>query len=147
MVALVVTSMAMPVWTLAYSDTLELLGVVMTLSLLVTRRYGWLACALAALAPTRPVTAPLALVVALDTAYAWRGLPGRDRALALGATAWAGLCVLVWPLVAWAGTGNPFTYWETEKAYEMPGKPRSWLVWAMQSGLGGVLTLVVVVLY
>ena len=39
-VALVATSMAMPVWTLAYSDTMGLLGVVTALALLAARRYG-----------------------------------------------------------------------------------------------------------
>ncbi len=85
-VALVATSMAMPVWTLAYSDTLGLLGVVVALALLATRRYAWLAVILTVLAVTRPVMAPLAVVVALDSAYIWRrsttpyprGCPGDD---------------------------------------------------------------------
>ena len=144
-VALVATSMAMPVWTLAYSDTMGLLGVVAALALLAARRYGWLAVTLSVLAVTRPVMAPLALVLALDSAYFWRRSTGRTRAVALGTAIWAGMTVLIWPVVAWVATGNPMTYWDTEKAYENPDKPRSWLVWALESGLGGVLAIALVV--
>ncbi len=144
-VALVATSMAMPVWTLAYSDTMGLLGVVAALALLAARRYGWLAVTLSVLAVTRPVMAPLALVLALDGAYFWRRSTGRTRAVALGTAIWAGMTVLIWPVVAWVATGNPMTYWDTEKAYENPDKPRSWLVWALESGLGGVLAIALVV--
>jgi hypothetical protein len=124
---------------------LGLLGVIVSLALLVSRRYGWLAVVLLVLALTRPVMAPLALVLALDTAFTWRRSAARTRAAAVATTVWAGLTVLIWPVIAWLATGNPFTYWETEKAYEQAGKPRSWLVWALQSGLGGVFALVLVV--
>ena len=100
---------------------------------------------LTVLAVTRPVMAPLAVVVALDSAYIWRRSTTRTRAVALATTIWAGMTVLIWPVVAWVATGNPLTYWDTEKAYEHPDKPRSWLVWALQSGLGGVLAIVLVV--
>lgn len=144
-VALVATSVAVPVWTLAYSDTLGLLGVVVALTLLAARRYAWLAIALSVLAVTRPVMAPLALVIALDSAYIWRRSTTRTRAAALGTTVWAGVTVLIWPGVAWLTTGTPLTYWDTEKAYEHADKPRSWLVWALQSGLGGVSAILLVV--
>ena len=119
-VALVATSMAMPVWTLAYSDTLGLLGVVVALALLAARRYAWLAVVLTVLAVTRPVMAPLAVVVALDSAYIWRRSTTPTRAAALATTIWAGVTVLIWPVVAWVATRNPLTYWDTEKAYEHP---------------------------
>ncbi|MEP6648381.1 MAG: hypothetical protein ABJA74_00495 [Lapillicoccus sp.] len=144
-VTLVATSMAMPVWTLAYSDTMALLGVIVVLALLAARRYGWLAASVAVLAVTRPVMAPLAIVLVLDMAYFWRRFASnRHRTVALATTVWAGMSVLIWPIVAWAATDNPMTYWDTEKAYEIAGKPRSWLVWALQCGLGGVLAIVLV---
>ena len=132
-VALVATSMAMPVWTLAYSDTLGLLGVVVALALLATRRYAVARC--------RPYCArgdssgdgspgrcrglgQRVHLAAVDDTYP-RGCPGDDD---LGGRS----TVLIWPVVAWVATGNPLTYWDTEKAYEHPGKPRSWFVWALE---------------
>lgn len=140
-VALVATSMSFPVWTLAYSDTLGLLGVAVVLSLMGARRFGWLVVAMTILGLTRPVMAPLAAVTALNAFVDWRrqGTTGRSPWPLTVLSIWALLCAFLWPTVVAVVTGHWSTYWETENAYQEPGMVRSWVFWAMESPVPGLL--------
>lgn len=123
-VALVSVFPASPVLQVAYSESLALLLVAGALLALVRRRYGWAALALVALALTRPVVAPMAVVVVVHAAARWRAtargddeLRPRDGATLVGLVALAAASGFVWPAVAAWATGVPGAFVRTQEAW------------------------------
>jgi hypothetical protein len=126
---------AAPILQAAYTDSLGLLLVLLALVLLERGRYGWMALAGLALALTRPVTAPLALVSAAQFVRRWRRrdvepFPARERRALLLATVALLASTAVWPLTTGLVVGDWSAYGETQHAWrDIAGnRPDTWLV-------------------
>jgi hypothetical protein len=125
---------AAPVFQAAYTESLGLLLVLLALWCLDKGRYGGLVITALALALTRPITAPLALVVAGQWLVRWHRrerepFPVGERWQLLGAgVALAGFA-LIWPLVAGLVVGDVSAYGDTERAWRTFGgnQPDTWL--------------------
>ncbi len=115
---------AAPVLQVAYSESLALLLIALTLLLLVRRRYLWAVPAVLAVGFTRAVALPLAVVVVVHLALRWRDHRAGREALTRGAVARigalavaAGLSGIAWPVVVGAATGVPDAYVQVQAAW------------------------------
>jgi hypothetical protein len=147
-VAAVCVFPAAPVLQVGYTESLALLLVVVCLTLLRDRRFGWLIVATALLSLTRPIVLPLALVIAVQGAMRWR----RRHEVAVSARELRGYAVsagfavvsfAIWPAVAGIVTGEPDAYFATQRAWildEASGWP-SWLAHLAQPGERGPAVL------
>lgn len=130
--AMVLAFPAAPVLQAAYAESLALLLLVSCLVALRERRHVLLAVLVVLLALTRPITLPLAVVVAAQLvvrARAGRLVPGEGRALVL-AVGWCGACFALWPATAAVVTGEPTAYLLANGAWRRDdgGEPRAtWL--------------------
>ncbi|WP_395242662.1 hypothetical protein ACGGZK_10755 [Agromyces sp. MMS24-K17] len=111
-----------PILQVGYAEGLGLLLLAVALLLLVDRRYGWLLPVVLVWAFTRPGTLAFALALGLHWLVRWftrarDPFPVRERWQAAGAAVFAGVMGLAWPLIAWAGTGDPRAYTDTELAW------------------------------
>ena len=123
-VALLSLYPASPVLAVGYTESLALLLVVLTLLLLVHRRYLWALPAVVALGFTRPVGLPLVVAVLAHAGLRWwRQRRGADR---VGTGEWAGMAALagtagvsalVWPAICGWVTGVPDAYLRTQQAW------------------------------
>lgn len=118
---------AAPVLQLAYTESLATLLLVAVLLCLQRRRYLTAVPLVLLLGLTRPIAAPLAVVVAVHLVLrvARRGADGpaprpagpggplRGGVLLLA----AGAAAVLWPLVAFVGTGRPSAYAQTMSAW------------------------------
>lgn len=119
---------AAPILQAAYSESLGLLLLILSLLLLRSRRYGWLVIVVTALSLTRPIVLPLALAVAWHGWTRWRDraddpFPAPQRwnlAAVGGATV---LSFALWPLIAALTTGEPDAYMETQAAWGYSNSP------------------------
>jgi hypothetical protein len=145
---------AAPVFQAAYTESLALLLLVLCLTLLRDRRFGWLAVATTFLAFTRPVVLPLAVVIAVHGFLRWRGRREEPvgRRLLAGYALTAGYAVLsfaFWPVVTGLVTGESDAYFQTQRAWildESAGWP-SWLTHAWQPGQRAPAVLGLVALF
>ena len=117
---------ASPVLQVAYTESAALLLIVVALSLLRAHRYLWLAAVLLLLGLTRPVAAPLVLVIGVHLLVRWRRrgadpLPRSEVAAGATALAAAGASVALWPATVAALTGSPFAYFSAEAAWHTNG--------------------------
>jgi hypothetical protein len=126
---------AAPILQAAYTDGLGLLLVLLALVLLDRGRYGWLALTGLALALTRPVTAPLAIVTAAQFVRRWRGrdvepFPAHERRGLVLVTLSLGASAVVWPVVTGLVVGDWSAYGDTQHAWrDIAGnRPDTWLV-------------------
>ena len=141
-----------PTFQVAYTESLALLLLATVLWLLVRER--WWAAGLVALLPglTRPVALPLGLVALVVVVARWRArgehpLTPREGVGMLAALAGCGAAGLIWPAIAWFGTGVPDAYTVTMSAWRageevmpfLPSIERAQLLWG---DLGGLLVLV-----
>lgn len=115
-----------PVLQIAYSETLFLLLFAVATLWLVERRYGATAVAVLALAFTRPVVAPFAVMVLGHLVARWCArrsdpLPRRDvgRIVALGL--FCAVSVLWWPAIVQLATGEPNAYARIQGAWRTGG--------------------------
>ncbi|MGR2751323.1 hypothetical protein [Agromyces arachidis] len=111
-----------PIMQFGYAESLGFLWLVLALLLLVDRRYGWLVPVLAVWAFTRPGALAFALTLGLHWIVRWLSrdrdpFPGRERLVVASVTVFAGVAGLAWPLIAWAVTGSPTAYTDTELAW------------------------------
>ena len=111
-----------PIMQFGYAESLGFLLLALALLLLVDRRYGWLFPVIAVWSFTRPGALAFALALALHWAWRWfrRGrepFPVRDRVLAASVALFSGLAGFAWIGVAWAATGDPQAYTDTELAW------------------------------
>jgi hypothetical protein len=127
-VAVVVGFPAGPVLQVAYTESLALLLVAATLSLVLRRWYGWAALTVLALGFTRAVALPMVVVVVVHAAVRLRAVRrGTDRwsrgdltgLVALLAA--AGVSGVAWPLICGWVTGVPDGYLRTQAAWR--GRP------------------------
>ena len=115
---------AAPVLQFAYTESLGLLLVVAALWCLQNRHYVVLVPVVLLVGVARPVAVPLAAVVGLHVLRAlWRHrtepVPPRRVAAMLAATLASGVAAVIWPLVAWAGTGQTDAYTDTMAAWRV----------------------------
>lgn len=143
------------IFSTAYSDSLALLLICSALLLLTRRQYGALAVVILLLGLTRPVAAPMFLVLLAHGLLHRRAVArGDERAgLRIEVVRWstalvaAGIATVAWPILAWARTGDPRAYftaqsaWRPERSAPVPfGEAWSF----MQGSLSGVLFVVIV---
>lgn len=122
---------------LAYTESLAML--VLCAALWATLRHRWLLAGglTLVMGVTRPIAVPLALVVAVALVLRWRSrreqhLSARQLLSGLAGLAMAGAGGLVWPVVAWARTGDRTAYTDTMAAWRtggqlVPLKPWLWM--------------------
>jgi hypothetical protein len=160
-----------PTLQIAYSESLALLLLALSMQYLLQRRYGWCLVAVLALALTRPVVAPLALVLLahlvarLRASQGWLGWGDRPhesfRALQVGQVVLLGLVTagssLLWPALVGYFTGSADAYERTQAAWRSGGVVQPFkqsigiahLLWGEHGGwwllLGGVLLVLLVV--
>lgn len=140
----------------AYTESLSLLLIALSLWLLVRRSYGWTALAVLALGLTRAVALPMAAVVAVHLVSRWRAhRSGRDvlsrrDAAAIGALgACAVLAGVAWPLVSGLVTGQLDAYVRTQAAWRGSFSSAPVVPWIQMAqyvfGPTGIVVLLVVV--
>ena len=145
-----------PVLQVAYTESLSLLLVAATISLLVRRRYAWSAAAVLALGLTRAVALPMAVVVAVHLLARWRAaraagttLARRD-VLAIGGVGVAAVVAgVLWPVTAGLVTGEPDAYIRTQAAWRGTFSSAPFVPWVQMAdylfGPEGIIVLGVVV--
>ena len=145
-----------PVLQVAYTESLSLLLVAATISLLVRRRYAWSAVAVLALGLTRAVALPMAVVVAVHLLARWRAaraagttLARRD-VLAIGGVGVAAVVAgVLWPVTAGLVTGEPDAYIRTQAAWRGTFSSAPFVPWVQMAdylfGPEGIIVLGVVV--
>jgi hypothetical protein len=111
-----------PILQVSYAESMFAFFLTLSLYLLVTRRYVLLIPALAAMDFTRPGGLAFALALGLHVIYRWvkrrsEPFPVRERIEAVGVTAIAVVLGFIWPVIAWAATGEMHAYTETELAW------------------------------
>lgn len=149
----------------AYTESLALLLVAVSLLLIVERRYALAAVAVLALGFTRAVALPMAAVVVVHALVRWRA--SRRGGERLGARDLVGLGVLgataavsgvAWPLICGWVTGEPDGYLQTQGAWRgvreiVPFEPwgyvsrfwfGEWAPWVLVGGFGLVLASLLV---
>jgi hypothetical protein len=160
-----------PTLQIAYSESLALLLLALSVQYLLQHRYGWCLVAVLALALTRPVVAPFALVVLAHLAgrlrasrgwYGWGERPRESfRAGQVGRVVLLGLVAagssLLWPALVGFFTGSADAYERTQAAWRSGGVVQPFkqavgiahLLWGEHGGwwllLGGALLVVLVV--
>lgn len=107
---------------LAYADAMAMMWICATLWALARRAWWWSGVFVLLLGLTRPVAPAMAVVVLVAVVHRWRSrttqpLGRRELLAALGALAASGLASMLWPLVAWAVTGRPTAYLDTQAAW------------------------------
>lgn len=111
-----------PIMQFGYAESLGFLWLAVALLLLVDRRYGWLVPVVIAWAFTRPGALAFALTLALHWIVRWftrerDPFPVRERVAAASVAVLAVVAGLAWPAIAWAATGVPTAYTDTELAW------------------------------
>lgn len=150
-----------PILQVSYAESMHLLLLVAALYLLMQRRYWMLLPVIAVMSLTRPSGLAFALTLVLHVCYRfWRHreeFPRGERVASVIAAFFSGFMGLAWLLVAWAITGSPTAYTDTELAWRsayigyqelVPFTP--WLkaagFWAGQWGMPLPLLVVILVL-
>jgi hypothetical protein len=126
-VVLLCTFPASPVLQIAYSESLALLLLALVLWWLVERRYVLCAVAVVALSLSRPVVAPVAVVVLVHLVVRWRArrrdpFPGREQVQVVALGLLAAASTLLWPAVVGAVTGVPDAFRLTQGAWRTSGR-------------------------
>lgn len=112
------TCASAPVLQVAYTESLAILLLALVLKYLDARRW-WAAAACAFLTGlARPIAVPLGIVALVAVVVRWRRrdeqpISGREWAGMLAALAGCGLAGLIWPTIAWLGTGVRTAYTDT----------------------------------
>ncbi|MEO7123994.1 MAG: hypothetical protein ABI400_12940 [Lacisediminihabitans sp.] len=147
-----------PIMQVSYAESMAAFLLTVTLYLLMTRRYFWMLPVVAVLALTRPLALALALALVLHLGYRWirrdrMPFPLRERLGAIAAAVFSGIMGLAWPAIAWAVTGVPSAYTETELAWRAPyigyGQLVPFSAWIQGAGFWmpgalGIVTLVLI---
>jgi hypothetical protein len=153
-----------PILQVSYAESMYLFLLVLALYLLLTRRYALMLPVIALASLTRPSGLALALALGLHVLHRiWTRrrdpFPLGEFVAVAGVTVFSVVMGFLWPAIAWAVTGSPTAYTDTELAWRadyigwgslFPFTP--WIqaagFWAGQWGIGGwvyvLLALVVV---
>ncbi|MGN6160769.1 MAG: mannosyltransferase family protein [Marmoricola sp.] len=122
----------------AYTESLALLLLLLALTALGRRRYGWFAFLTLLIALARPMSLPLALVCGVVWIVRWRQRGAepfelRER-LALGAAAvWAAFTFALWPAIVGLRTGVLTAYFKTQNAWAHGSGEHGWRSWIQQA--------------
>lgn len=139
-----------PIFEAAYTESLALLLLLLALTALGHRRYGWFAALTLLIAFARPMSLPLALVAGVHWLLRWRHrdqepFDMRDRIQVGAAAVWAALTFGLWPLVAGLRTGELDAYFKTQNAWVGAGS-HGWPSWLQQAvHLSSTMSVTVVV--
>jgi hypothetical protein len=111
-----------PMTQVAYAESMHAFLLTLALLLLVRRSYGWLFPVVAVMSLTRPSGLAFALALGLHAVYRFvrrdgDPFPLRERILAVALAVFSAGMGLLWPGVAWAVTGSPSAYTDTELAW------------------------------
>ena len=114
-----------PILQVSYAESMAAFLLTAVLYLLLKRRYLAMLPVIAVLALTRPTGLALALALALHVIYRWvirrrEPFPLRERIASIMATVFSGAMGLAWSAIAWATTGSPSAYTDTELAWRAP---------------------------
>lgn len=114
-----------PILQVSYAEPMYLFLLTLALLLLVQRRYSLLFPVVAVMALTRPSGLAFALAMGLHVVYRWwvrrrEPFPLAEGLLAIGVTVFSLVMGFAWLLIAWAVTGSPSAYTDTELAWRMP---------------------------
>jgi hypothetical protein len=142
-----------PILQVAYTESLALLLLVLALTAMHYRSYGWLAVVAVALELTRPMVLPLAAVITVHWLLRWRRrktepFSAREALRVAGVALFTAGLAALWPALAWLITGVPAAYTETMEAWPSPdhlGLLGGWLTRAVTDA-GPIAMLVRVVL-
>ena len=118
------TYVAAPILQASYTESFALLILVICLSLLRDRRYGWLVVALVAMALTRNIVFVMAPVIATHVLVAYRDrvlrpFPRRQQLAVAGTAVLAFLLTWLWPVIVGLSTGIPDAYNQTMAAWRI----------------------------
>jgi hypothetical protein len=111
-----------PIFQVAYAESMQCFLLIVVLYFFVRRDY-WLALpVVAVLALTRPGAIAFALAMLLHVCYRWftrrtDPFPRREIVAAVSLGLFSALMGVMWPLIAWATTGSPSAYLDTELAW------------------------------
>jgi hypothetical protein len=112
-----------PVLQVAYSESLTLLVLVLTLWTLRLRRYGFFAVFVVILAFSRPIAPPLLLVLIVHWIGRWRheGPPrmARDWVIPTATVAVTATSTFLWPFTGWLSTGEPRAFFATQETWRL----------------------------
>lgn len=148
------TFLASPVLQLAYSESLALLLVCLSLSFLRAQKYVWLSLAILLLALTKPIGLALVPVIVIHGLWRYRtraSTPfGRgDRWRVTGAALLSVAAAALWPMIAAFVTGVRSAFLQSELAWGVPGQSRILTAWIhdawTRGGAGGLALLFFVV--
>jgi Gpi18-like mannosyltransferase len=111
-----------PILQVAYAESMFAFFLTLALYLLVQRRYTVLVPVIAVLSLTRPGGLAFALALGLHVVHRFvvrdrDPFPRTERVSAVLVTAFAVLMGFAWVLIAWAVTGDPAAYTDTELAW------------------------------
>lgn len=110
-----------PILQVAYAESMHGFLLMLALYLLIERRYWLLLPVVGVMALTRPSGLAFALALFLHVAWRWwrerDEFPVPERVAAVVATAFSVLAGFAWLLIAWAVTGSPSAYTDTELAW------------------------------
>lgn len=132
---------AAPVLQIAYSESLALLLLALATWWLLERRYGWSALAVLALALTRPIVAPFAVVVLVHLVVRWRArardpFPVGQALQVVGLGLLSAVTSVLWPVLVGLAVGSADAYERTQAAWRSGG-----VVQPFQQALGIVRLL------
>lgn len=114
-----------PILQVSYAEPMHAFLLALALYLLLRRRYVLLFPVVALMSITRPSGLAFALALALHVLYRWftrrrDPFPPLERVLSIGLAAFSVLMGFAWMLIAWAVTGSPSAYTNTELAWRAP---------------------------
>jgi hypothetical protein len=111
-----------PMMQVAYAESMHAFLLTLALLLLLRRSYGWLFPVVAVMSLTRPSGLAFALALGLHAVHRFvvRGrdpFPPRERLLVAALAVFSAAMGFAWPVLAWAVTGSPSAYTDTELAW------------------------------
>jgi hypothetical protein len=114
-----------PILQVSYAESMQAFLLTLALYLLLERRYVLLFPVVVLMSLTRPSGLAFALALALHIVHRWvtrrrDPFPASERILAVGVAAVSLIGGFAWTLVAWAATGVPSAYTDTELAWRAP---------------------------
>jgi hypothetical protein len=114
-----------PILQVSYAESMHAFLLALALYLLLTRRYAVLFPVVAIMSLTRPSGLAFALALVLHLGYRWfirarDQFPPGERMLAAGLAAFSLVMGFAWTFAAWAVTGSPSAYTDTELAWRAP---------------------------
>lgn len=110
-----------PILQVSYAESMHAFLLALALLLMVRRRYWSLLPVIAVMSLTRPSGLAFALALAMHVGYRWfrerESFPMPERVASVAAGLFSALLGVAWPLIAWAVTGSPTAYTDTELAW------------------------------